>query len=350
MRKFGAGALAMIFFSSVALAADTLTGTVTNKTTNKPSAGDEVVLIRLEQGMQELTRAKTDAKGQFKLEVPDQNMHLVRVTHDGEFYFRPAPAGAESVEIDVYNAAAKVNGITSEADVMRIQTSEDGKSLRVMENFFVKNDSNPKMTQFGDRPFEFYLPVGAVVQGASALSPGGMPVQASPVPAGDPGHFTFVFPIRPGETAFQVSFSLPYSGSKGFAPKPSMPTETVAVMMPKSMTFKGGGWLRIMCRLRKRPPRKLTSQGMSLHRSRWSLRWAGRGNFRVRLRWRRRTAAGPMREARRQAAGRVLQLQIRGRVAGWGCRSMRRERMIRGRSTGGGLWAGWDWRWLRGRG
>jgi hypothetical protein len=226
----------MMVFSGFALA-DTLSGTVTNRTTNKPSAGDDVVLIRLAQGMQELSRTKTDAKGNFKLDVPDKEIHLVRVTHDKANYFRPAPAGTESVEIDVYNAAAKVKGVTSEADVMRLQTDASGKSLQVTENFFVKNDSNPPMTQFSDRAFEFYLPAGAVVEGSAALSPGGMPVQASPVPLGDPNHFAFVFPVRPGETRFQISYKVPYSGSMTFAPKPAMATDTIAVMMPKSMKF-----------------------------------------------------------------------------------------------------------------
>jgi hypothetical protein len=220
--------------------AETLTGTVTNKTTNKPSAGDEVVLIRLAQGMQELTRTKTDAKGHFSLDVPDPATHLVRVTHDKANYFRPAPPGAESVEIDVYNAAAKVKGISAEADVMRLQSDETGKGLRVVENFFVKNDSTPPMTQFSDRPFEFYLPAGAVVEGSAALSPGGMPVQAVPVPLGEPNHFAFVFPVRPGETRFQITYKLPYSGSFTFAPRPVMETDTIAIMMPKSMTFKAG--------------------------------------------------------------------------------------------------------------
>ena len=228
-------------FSGFALA-DSITGIATNKTTNKPSAGDDVVLIRLAQGMQEAARTKTDAKGRFTLEIPDGDtgMHLVRVTHDKANYFRPAPPGTQSVEVEVFNAAAKVKGVSSEADVMRIQTDESGKSLRVIENFFVKNESNPPLTQFSDRPFEFYLPEGAVVEGSAALAPGGMPVQASPTPLGEPNHYAFIFPIRPGETRFQLSYRLPYSGSLKFAPRVMMPTDTVAIMMPKSMAFKPG--------------------------------------------------------------------------------------------------------------
>ena len=192
--------------------AESITGTVTNKTTNKPATGDDVVLIRLAQGMQESTRTKTDAKGHFTLDVPDQGFHLVRVTHDKANYFRPVPEGTNSVDIEVFNAAPKVEGVSGEADVMRIQTDASGNGLRVVENFFVKNESNPPRTQFGERPFEFYLPSGAVVEGSAALAPGGMPVQASPMPLGDPNHFAFIFPIRPGETRFQVTYRLPSAG------------------------------------------------------------------------------------------------------------------------------------------
>jgi hypothetical protein len=226
-------------FSGFALA-DSITGIVTNKTTNKPSGGDDVVLIRLQQGMQEASRTKTDAKGRFTLEVPDNGIHLVRVTHDKANYFRPVEPGTQSVEVEVFNAAAKVKGVSSEAVVLRLQTDESGKALRIIQNFFVKNESSPPMTQFSDRPFEFYLPEGAVVEGSAALAPGGMPVQASPVPLGDPNHYAFIFPIRPGETRFQVSYRLPYSGSFKFAPRVAMATDTIAIMMPKSMTFTAG--------------------------------------------------------------------------------------------------------------
>jgi hypothetical protein len=226
-------------FSSFALA-ESITGVVTNKTTNKPAAGDDVVLIRLQQGMQEASRTKTDSHGRFTLDVPDQGIHLVRVTHDKANYFRPAPPGTQSVEIEVYNAAAQVKGVSGEADVMRIETDASGKALHVVENFFVKNESNPPLTQFSDRPFEFYLPAGAVVEGSAALAPGGMPVQASPVPLGDANHYAFIFPIRPGETRFQITYRLPYSGSLKFSPRVGMPTDTIAIMMPKSMTFAPG--------------------------------------------------------------------------------------------------------------
>ncbi len=230
--------LIVMLFTVSAFAVGPITGVVTNQTTGKPSAGDEVVLLRLAQGMQEAGHTKTDAKGKFTLDVPDSGMHLVRVTHDKATYFKAIQEGTQSIDVDVYNAAAKVTGVSEEADVMRMETDASGTGLRVVEAFFIKNESSPQMTQFGDKPFDFYLPAGAVMEGSAALAPGGMPVQSAPVPIeGSPNHFAFVFPIRPGETRFQLTYHLPYNGSQTFAPKPTMVTDTVALMMPKSMKF-----------------------------------------------------------------------------------------------------------------
>jgi hypothetical protein len=223
-------------FPALVCAAVPITGTVTNQTSGKPSAGDDVTLIRLAQGMQESTHTTTDSHGHFTLDVPDDGLHLVRVTHDKANYFRPVPPGTQSVDIDVYNAAPHVKGISTEADVMRIQTDPTGSSVIVVENFFVKNDSTPPMTQFSSNPFDFYLPDGAVVDRSAALAPGGMPVQAAPVPLQERGHYSFIFPIRPGETRFQITYHFPYRGKLDFVPKLTADTGTVAIMLPKGMT------------------------------------------------------------------------------------------------------------------
>lgn len=220
------------------MAATPITGVVINKTTGKPSAGDTVTLIRLAQGMQESTHTTTDAHGRYTLEVPDDGIHLVRVTHDLANYFHPATPGTTTVNLDVYDAAAKVKGVSSEAQVLKIESDPSGSALRVIESFFLKNDSKPPMTQFSKEPFDFWLPDGAVVEGAAAQSPDGMPVRQAPVPLAEKNHYTFLFPIRPGETRFQISYRLPYTGKISIDPKLTMPTDTVAIMIPKTMTFE----------------------------------------------------------------------------------------------------------------
>ena len=224
-----------------ALAAS-ITGTVTDRTTGKPAANDAVVLIAFGQGMQEAARTTTDAQGRYTLDVPEDTsgnpnagMHLVRVTHEKAAYFQPAPPGTKSLDVDVYDVAATVKGVSTEADVLRFETDQQG--LHVIENYFVKNDSKPAMTQLSNKAFEIYLPEGAQIEGTAAMGPGGMPVASSPIPLPDKGHFAFIFPVRPGETRFQVSYHLPYSGSVKWTQRVALPTENVAVMLPKQMTF-----------------------------------------------------------------------------------------------------------------
>lgn len=219
----------------VALAA-TISGTVTNQTTKKPSVGDSVELMRL--GMEVAAKTTTDAHGHFTLNATDNEpMHLLRVIHDKATYFRPAPAGTATVNVDVYDAAEKVAGVSTEADVARIEASPNG--LSVIENFFVKNTSSPPRTQFGPRAYEIYLPKEAQVVAAAAQGPGSMPVQTPPTPLGPPGDYSFVYPLRPGETRFQVSYRIPYSGSFQFHPRVSAPMDNLAIILPKSVQFTG---------------------------------------------------------------------------------------------------------------
>ncbi|HVJ07909.1 MAG TPA: carboxypeptidase-like regulatory domain-containing protein [Acidisarcina sp.] len=232
---FPALAVALFLASPLSSLAASLTGTVTNQTLNKPAVGDDVVLMQLQGGMTETSRTKTDAKGHFTFELPDAGPHLIRVEHQKGSYFKQAPPGTQSVEIDVFDVAPKVEGISTEADVVRVEADNSG--LKITENYFVKNQSSPPRTQFSDHAYEIYLPADAKIEGSAAMAPNGMPVSSSPVPLGDKGHYAFAFPIRPGETRFQLSYSLPYTGSYKFTVRQSMAADNVAIMLPKSMKF-----------------------------------------------------------------------------------------------------------------
>jgi hypothetical protein len=216
----------------------TVKGVVTNRTTNKPDVGDEVVLVALTQNMQDVARAKTDNSGRYSIELPDAGMHLIRVAHQKAAYFAAVAPGNTQVDVDVYDVEAKLEGVTTEADMLRIET--DSQGLHVIESYFVKNDSSPKRTQFGPKAYEIYLPDGAQVEASVAMGPGGMPVASPPVPSGEKGDYAFIFPVRPGETRFQVTYHLPYSGSYTFQPRVSLPTANLAVALPKSMKFAAG--------------------------------------------------------------------------------------------------------------
>jgi hypothetical protein len=218
----------------VAAMAATITGTVTNRTTNKPAAGDTVTL--LQQGMTELATGKTDAKGQFSINAPASGPFLLRVTHDMAAYYEAATEG-QPVDVDVYSAGAHVAGVTTEVLMLRAQTDASGAVLNVTEDFVVKNASNPPMTQFSKAPFNLYLPAGAVVEATAAKGPNGMPTAEDLTPQGEKGLYSVMFPIKPGETQIEIAYHIPYTGNLKVNLKMAGQVDMFAVSLPKSMKF-----------------------------------------------------------------------------------------------------------------
>ena len=222
----------LLVLSGNAFAAQ-ITGTVTNGTSNKPAAGDEVVLLSLAGGMDEVAHTRTDAQGHFKLDAQEQGQKLVRVDHQGVNYFKPATAGTMTIDVTVYDAAKNVENLIGEGRVFRFQTSND--KLEVQEMFIVRNESSPPRTKTA---YEFDLPAGAKIADAMAEGPSGMPTNVSPTAvAGKQNRYSFPFPIRPGRARFQVTYTVPYAGTREFKVTPDLPLAEFGVMIPKSMQF-----------------------------------------------------------------------------------------------------------------
>jgi 5-hydroxyisourate hydrolase-like protein (transthyretin family) len=229
----------MLLCATSAFAAS-ITGTVTDRTTGKPSPGDTIAVINTAQSMDEITKVTSDAQGRFQATAPDGGQILLHVTHHGAEYFKSVPPGSSSMAIDVYDSAEKIDGISGEALVLRAETDASGKTLNVVQNFFVLNSSAPPRTEFGGNTLDFFVPKGATISQTLGSSPGGLPTNAEvkTLDAAN-GHYAFTFPVRPGETRFQVVYSMPYNGKQAFSLKLTVPTSDVAVMLPKTMQFQG---------------------------------------------------------------------------------------------------------------
>lgn len=234
-------ALTLLTLTGFALA-QTLEGTVTNGTTGKPAAGTEVTLLSLANGMSEAGHTKTDSKGRFSFTLPsDGGMpHLVRATHQDVNYFKMAPPGSSSADVQVYDAAKKLEGISTSVQIMRLQSS--GGNLQVVELYAVQNSSQPARTLMADRTFDIALPHGAVINEAAAKAPNGQPITTMPSPiAGKPDQYSFNFPVRPGETQFQVAYELPYTGQATIKPTLLHDVQHFVALLPKTMQFSPAG-------------------------------------------------------------------------------------------------------------
>jgi hypothetical protein len=226
--------LAFCLLAAPSVFAAQLTGTVTNGTTNKPSVGDEVTLLALSSGMDEVAHTKTDSQGHFSFDIPDDNaQHLLRVTRQSVGYFKAIPPGATSADITVYDAATQLDNITTTARVFHFQAGSG--NLDVNDMYVLSNQSQPPRSRIGNQTFFITLPVGARIGEASTTGPSGMPITVNPVPSGVKNQYAFDFPVRPGETRFEVNYQLPYIGQYDFSFTPGTPLGELGVLLPKSM-------------------------------------------------------------------------------------------------------------------
>jgi hypothetical protein len=231
----------VLLLSGACAFGEALAGTVTNGTTNKPAAGDEVILIKLANGMQPEANTRTDAAGKFNFNLKADDAggpHLIRVIHQGVTYHQMAPPGVATVSMDVYDVSKKLAGISVTADVMRFEAQ--GTELQGLRLFAVDNNSQPPRTQMNDQNFEFYLPDGAQLDQGIAMTAGGEPITSTPIPQKEKNLYAFDFPLRPGETQFQISYHMPYTGSASLNPKALYGSQHFVVMLPKTMQFTAG--------------------------------------------------------------------------------------------------------------
>jgi hypothetical protein len=241
LRVFPVGFALAIIMAGTILQAATITGTVTNKTYGKPSAGDSVVLVDVQAGMSEAANATTDSKGHYSLESPGGGAYLIRVNHQGGTYFIAAPQGGGSGDVNVYDVAAKVGGVGIDADMLLVEAA--GGMLRVQQRFLVRNTSLPPKAQYSSNTFEIELPSDSELDSASATRPGGLATNTRLVPLGQKGHYTFNIPIQPNqgekETMFEVQYHIPYSGKYTFSPRVLMPADNLVVYAAKGIDFSG---------------------------------------------------------------------------------------------------------------
>lgn len=230
--------------AGVSAEARTIHGVVTNGTNGKMSSGDKVTLLSLAAALDEVGHATTNTSGEFTLTTPDEAPYLIRVEHQKGAYFKNVPPNVTNAAITVFDVAAKVDGVSTEADVLRVES--DNGQLKVTENYFVKNVSSPPRTQSSEHTYEVVIPADATLDGAATVGPSGVPTAATPDPVQPKGHYAFSFPIRPNEgengTRFQLTYHVPYSGNYKFSPKLMQNTDNVAVMVPKGMTFDGAAF------------------------------------------------------------------------------------------------------------
>jgi hypothetical protein len=240
IRPVFAAPLLLVALASAALAG-TVTGTIQNGTTGKPAAGVEVILMKLQGGMQPVETTKTDAQGHYQISDPNLGAGpmLLRAVYRGVNYHEPVTPGKDVVNVQVFEPTNKSSAFTVTAHFVVLQP--DGSALDANEDYEVSNKTQPPQAYYRpDASFLFPLPNGAQLGDVSAVSATGMPVIQTAVDKGSDK--AIVFPFRPGNSGVRIEYKLPYANNQTNLQFLSRyPTQRFAIFVPPSVQVTGDG-------------------------------------------------------------------------------------------------------------
>jgi hypothetical protein len=220
-----------------------VTGVVINRTTGKPQAGATVALNKLatQTGIELIDQAKSDTQGRFTINQPVQGPHVIRTAYDGVTYNHMLPPGSptENLTLEVYNSTKKQ---PADAKVTKhmILFEPAGGQMTVNETYLVSNTGNVAWNDADAGTVHFFLPAGAngdaKVQGTA---PGSVPIGAGVLKTSKPDTFSIDFPVKPGDTRFDVTYTTSYTAGEPYAGKIYSKDENTYLIAPNGITLAG---------------------------------------------------------------------------------------------------------------
>ena len=233
----------LLLFLAALPAMAAITGTVTNQTAGKPAAGVTVTLYKFGGGgMEPVDKTQTDAQGKFSInQAPAaQGPSMLRVEQDGVTYNHIMPPGSPTtdVAISIFNATRSGNATKVTKHMLLFEPN--GGQLTVNETLLYQNSGKSTWSDPENGTLRFFLPKEANgnvdVKGSA---PDGMPVPVPTAKTSQPDIYVAKFEIKPGETRFDLTYSLPYT--EGAPYKGRIPTndENTYLIVPNGVTLDG---------------------------------------------------------------------------------------------------------------
>ncbi len=188
-------------------------GTVVNQTSGKPQSGVSITLLKPGQdGMRTLGTTVSDAAGHFFFasDQPGGGPQLLQASYSGVNYNKLMTPNipTSNVELPVYEAtrSPSVAHIAQRMLVLEPSLSQ----IAVNETVIVQNDSKQTFNNESLGGYQFFLPPASNGQvRISAQGPQGMPLPRTAEKTGKNDVFKVTFPVKPGQTEFQITYVLP---------------------------------------------------------------------------------------------------------------------------------------------
>ena len=142
------------------------------------------------------------------------------------------------IALDVYNAS-KQPGSAKVGKHMILFEPAAGQ-MAVSETFLFTNQGNTAWNDPAEGTLRFYMPPGANGKAqVNATAPGGMPIGAPVNKTAKPGVYAVDFPVKPGDTRFDVTYTVPYTEGAPYQGKVITKDENTYLIVPNGVTLKG---------------------------------------------------------------------------------------------------------------
>ena len=242
----------ILLFSTVFITASipgfaAIDGVVLNGTTAKPQPGVSVTLIKPGQGgMRTLGSTTSDAAGHFVFtnDEPGAGPQLLQATYGQINYNKLMTPNipTSNVELDVYEPT-KSAAVAHVAQRMLL-LEPNSSQIAVNETVIVQNSSKQTYNNESLGALRFYLPPAANGQvRVNAQGSQGMPLPRTPEKTSESDVLKVNFPIKPGETEFQISYVLPVGSPFTFRGRDvrlnGMVTGPLRLVAPPGVTLSG---------------------------------------------------------------------------------------------------------------
>ncbi len=232
---------AALLFLAIAPAFATVDGVIVNGATGKPEPNTTVLLIQpTAAGMKNLGTTKSDAQGKFSFDSNDESgPRLIQAVFDGVQYNKMVPPGMPSsgVQIPVFPSTNKAGTAKETQHFIVLQPGD--KVMTVNEGLLFEGAPDVTYNDPVNGSVRFYIPPEAQGPIAVTVNPaGGMPIQRPALKTKDPNIYKIDYPVRPGETRFDLNYTVPMASPMIFKDKEIHPEASSNLVVPNGVTAK----------------------------------------------------------------------------------------------------------------
>jgi hypothetical protein len=233
----------LALYASAGIANAAIDGTVINGTTGKPQPNATVTLYKVGgNGPESIQSVKSGADGKFVITADAQGPRLVQAAFDGAVYNHMLPPGfpASDVKLQVYQSSTNPGAAHVEQHMLLLEP--DGKNVNVSESFVFKNDGKVTFNDPDKGTLRFWLPAaGPEKVEVNVLSPGSVPVRRAPQKTAEANVMKLDFPVLPGESRVDVSYTMPFTSPGDFDLKTFYKGNSTKLVAPLGVTMKAEG-------------------------------------------------------------------------------------------------------------